>query len=443
VIEPVIIGDARLLAGDVREVLRSLPAESVQCCITSPPYWGLRAYGTEPQDWPDGWRGELGQEPTPALFVEHLVEVFREVRRVLRPDGTLWLNMGDSYYGGKGQHGSSKARRTAKERGYHQSGGTVLMDTRPLDLPQEGLKPKDLCEIPSDVVRALRADGWWLRSRIPWLKRNAMPESTSDRPTQAVEYVFLLSPSGRYFYDGEAVRGACAAVSVQRADYGWDCDRPSAKGGSAGQHTPRMGERFVPSSGRARRNSDWWFESWQGLYTDDDGEPLAFIVNPAPFKGAHFATFPPKLVEPMVKVGTSEKGCCPRCGKPWERVVEANYERLGDIKPTEKANDPAQGNNFASRAYGRARKHSATIGWRPGCECGGEPIPCTVLDPFSGAGTTALVAVQQGRRAIGIELNAGYNRMAERRIAKALRPATSVDETTEGDLPLLAGKEKA
>ena len=494
--DPVTIGDARLLVGDVREALRTLPAESVHCCITSPPYWGLRAYGTEPQVWggegdsrcehewgkrdsrrgetgskrkpvyrdgrtnatPDSagqkhhpkewtsasavcslcgaWRGELGQEPTPALFVEHLVEVFREVRRVLRQDGTLWLNMGDSYYGGKGQHGSSKARSTAKERGYYQSGGTVMIDTRPQDLPQDGLKPKDLCEIPSDVVRALRADGWWLRSRIPWLKRNAMPESTRDRPSQAVEYVLLLTKAERYFYDYEAAKMA-----------------PSGKGGGAcfgkveqdGPGSRRHGkaERAKYDASRARRNSDWFFESWQGLYTDDDGEPLAFVVNPAPSKGAHFATFPQKLVEPMVKAGTSERGCCPVCGKPWERVVERTPYQPEVVAEGVRRVDATRGDKtrkLSGKEYNK-QASNRTLGWRPGCECGGEPVPCTVLDPFSGAGTTAMVAAQLGRRAVGIELNAEYNRMAERRIAKALRPATSVDETAKSDLPLLAGTE--
>ena len=605
---------ATLLAGDVREVLRSLPAESVQCCITSPPYWGLRAYGTEPQVWPDGWRGELGQEPTPALFVEHLVEVFREVRRVLRPDGTLWLNLGDSYAStGRSDRkespgvGATQAMKAPGREVIWKAGGGSNFSWQ---LPG-GIKPKDLCEIPSDVVRALRADGWWLRSRIPWLKRNAMPESTSDRPTQAVEYVFLLSKSARYFYDGEAAKMA-----------------PSGKGGGTsfgkveqdGPGSRRHGkaERAKYDASRARRNSDWFFESWQGLYTDDDGEPLAFIVNPAAFKGDvscgtyriaspdcpvhdyqadlsrvlecdallpagqtggsldndgrpvsmqegavvaipvslngllldesvaigrskrrnktaselerdviffgilpahteymeralhsvamfgrkpanrtagdsslggshscpsaqtaarifciatfqpslfvsgcqchytgkvekrqdHFAVFPPGLVEPCIKVGTSEKGCCPTCGKPWERVVEkARHFESGSGKSGNRieGKQPAvQGAGYGDVRMGPTID-SRTLGWRPGCRCHLEgdgvetyaPIPCTVMDPFSGAGTTALVAVQQGRRAIGIELNAGYNRMAERRIAKALRPATSVDETAKSDLPLL------
>ena len=250
---------ATLLAGDVREVLRSLPAESVQCCITSPPYWGLRAYGTEPQVWPDGWRGELGQEPTPALFVEHLVEVFREVRRVLRPDGTLWLNLGDSYAStGRSDRkespgvGATQAMKAPGREVIWKAGGGSNFSWQ---LPG-GIKPKDLCEIPSDVVRALRADGWWLRSRIPWLKRNAMPESTSDRPTQAVEYVFLLTKSARYFYDGEAVKMAGAYPAGTRAAKG-SKRRASETGVNA-----RSAEYAIYTGTRSRRNSDWFFESW-------------------------------------------------------------------------------------------------------------------------------------------------------------------------------------
>ena len=246
---------AILWVGDVRDMLRSLPAESVQCVVTSPPYWGLRSYGTEPQVWggePNcehewleeerrcqtggdqttslkqisnkgsqiakvagivgtcsrcgAWRGELGLEPTPELFVEHIVEVFREVRRVLRSDGTCWVNLGDSMASGKGTcynpgGGSSSLGQDRKAAGAH-----------PLDrgnkstLAKSGLKPKDLVGIPWRVAFALQADGWWLRSDIIWHKPNPMPESVTDRPTKAHEYIFLLTKSARYFYDAEAVK---------------------------------------------------------------------------------------------------------------------------------------------------------------------------------------------------------------------------------------------
>ena len=453
------------------------------------------------------WRGELGQEPMPALFVEHLVVVFRVVRRVMRPDATLWLNMGDSY--GSGGTSTNRAPRILGEGGCHS--WTKREQSTARSAVGE-IKPKDLCEIPSDVVRALRADGWWLRSRIPWLKRNAMPESTNDRPTQAVEYVFLLSKSARYFYDGEAVKVRSAYPDDLRRPLGsegaWQLD--GRKRGSQGGGKPYDHD----ASRRARRNSDWFFESWQGLYADDDpnpdgeggasGSPLAFVVNPAAFKQAHFATFPPKLVEPMVKVGTSVKGCCPRCGKPWERVVERT------ANPSKAANAGGEdltcgapnmgGNRQTSKGLHRNDGNAntgepvRTLGWRPGCACYSiqwaaaieeewprlprtrngrkrkgqdawtrrekrarayadrcvvprrhaefEAEPCTVLDPFSGAGTTAMVAAQLGRRAIGIDLSEKYNRMAAARIGKALRPATFVDQDAGTEMSLLASTAK-
>jgi len=180
------------------------------------------------------------------------------------------------------------------------------------------------------------------------------------------------------------------------------------------------------------------YDKWQGLYDEGDG-PLALVVNPAKFKGKHFATFPPKLVEPLVKAGTSEKGCCPKCGKPWEKIVDRTRTATRPGADTKIAGTTSQ--EHGNRDPGRHCTESRTLGWRPACECGGEPVPCTVLDPFAGAGTTLLVAAQLGRRGIGIELNPEYVAMARRRIAKALRPATFVDEDAEADLPLLAGKE--
>ena len=185
------------------------------------------------------------------------------------------------------------------------------------------------------------------------------------------------------------------------------------------------------------------YDKWQGLYDEGDG-PLALVVNPAKFKGKHFATFPPKLVEPLVKAGTSEKGCCPKCGKPEERVVDISYtvtdgRGKNEKMLTKEAIDAGQAPGPQGMKYGRAAKNSRTLGWRPGCKCGGEPVPCTVLDPFAGAGTTLLVAAQLGRRGIGIELNPEYCKMAEGRIGKAMRPSTFVDETAAADLPLLKG----
>ena len=183
----------RIHQGDCREVLRTLPEESVQCCVTSPPYWGLRDYGVE---------GQLGLERTPEEYVAKMVEVFREVWRVLRPDGTLWLNLGDCYctvpHRPKGANSADPKNPIARKR----------LGSQANRLPQPGLKHKDLVGIPWRGAFALQADGWWLRQEIIWHKPNPMPESVTDRPTKAHEYIFLLSKSARYFYDAEAVREA-------------------------------------------------------------------------------------------------------------------------------------------------------------------------------------------------------------------------------------------
>jgi hypothetical protein len=340
-----------------------------------------------------------------------------------------------------------------------------------------GLKPKDLCEIPSDVVRALRADGWWLRCRIPWLKRNAMPESTRDRPASAVEYVFLLTKSAAYFYDGEAVRVSGAGVS------GGACFGKQSGDPAETLAQQRQYERPEYHT-RARRNSDWFFESWQGLYDEGEG-PLAFIVNPAAFKGSHFATFPPRLVEPCIKPGTSEKGCCPKCGAPWRRVVGSQRIQTRNIVAPKSLSDDADRANVDP---GRHIRASSTLGWSPTCSdyeaewerwwqewsatasrtrCArkrhqqdavdrwtsraraslrrgplpyGEVAPCTVLDPFGGAGTVSLLANRLGRRSIYIDLSPKYVEMAAERLRKDSAPATHVSEQ-EGEAPLFAGQE--
>jgi DNA modification methylase len=248
--------------GDCRETLSTLPTASVQAVITSPPYYGLREYGTPPLVWggiehehewaepsrafhpgqvpqtkwahvsavADGgrahsgqlcpcgaWLGSLGLEPTPDAFVEHLVEVFRYVRRVLRADGVLWLNLGDSYAGsGKGPSNSLQSEASQLSRQTTKNGSLHSVTT---GLVPSGLKPKDLMMMPSRVAMALQQDGWWLRSVIPWLKRNSMPESVTDRPATAVEYIFLLSKASKYFWDADAVRVSAVSLDQQHPSY--------------------------------------------------------------------------------------------------------------------------------------------------------------------------------------------------------------------------------
>ncbi len=229
-----------------------------------------------------------------------MVAVFRQARRVLRDDGTLWLNLGDSYNAYNGNRGTESRYAGERERfeaKFPQGHGLIC----------KGLKQKDLIGIPWMVAFALRDDGWYLRSAIPWIKRNSMPESCKDRPTTSIETIFLFSKSVRCYYDNEAIKKPPAPDSYARKKRGrkqghkWE-DGPGS------QSIFNDMSKSCDEDGRERRSTDWFFESWQGLLTDEDGDPLAFVVNTSGFKGAHFATFPPKLVEPIILAGCPEGG---------------------------------------------------------------------------------------------------------------------------------------
>ena len=263
--------------GDCLKTLAKLPDRSVQCVVTSPPYWGLRDYGVA---------GQIGLEPTPEEYTARMTAVFREVRRVLRDDGTCWVNMGDSY-ANTGCKDSGKVGGFTGERIRHLAAGipynTGIQDSQPRSIPP-GLKPKDLCGIPWRLAFALQADGWYLRSDIIWHKPNPMPESVTDRPTKAHEYVFLLTKSARYFYDAEAVR-------------------EEQTGDVRGRKIKCFPKTQEPGLG-IRANSSWQM-AVEG-HKDLGGRNIRTVwtITPKPFKGAHFATFPPALVERCVKAGT-------------------------------------------------------------------------------------------------------------------------------------------
>lgn len=264
-----------------------MPDESVQCVVTSPPYWGLRDYGLEPVSWPDGWHGCLGLEPTPELYVEHLVSVFAEIRRVLRGDGTVWLNLGDSYAATGKSGGGAQGKRWAESGADHT--GPRGGKWRPAP---DGLKPKDLCMIPARVAIALQADGWYLRSDIIWAKPNPMPESVRDRPTRSHEHIFLLSKSERYFYDADSIREPFVTDEKEnypaRSRITGRGDQDSTVVRNGGPDRGKSGG--YPPRGCGRNRRDVWF------------------ISPKPFRGAHFATFPPDLVEPCIKAGCPEGG---------------------------------------------------------------------------------------------------------------------------------------
>lgn len=281
----------RILHGDALSTLRTLPAESVHCVITSPPYWGQRDYGVP---------GQLGLEETVGVYLAKMVEVFAEVRRVLRKDGVAWVNMGDAYandakWGGStsGKHVTALHGATGVGRGKRQT----------------GLKAKDLVGVPWALAFALRSDGWYLRSDVIWHKPNAMPESVRDRPSMDHEHVFLLTKSPRYYYDADAIREPHRSLNrppgnKSRAFVDRDPQHHTGEKRRPGQ------EQSYHAAGRNKRT--------------------VWTIATAPYKGAHFATFPPALVEPCLLAGTSPR-VCERCGAPWRRQVERTFVPQPDV----------------------------------------------------------------------------------------------------------------
>jgi DNA modification methylase len=399
-----------ILTGDSLSILPTLDAESVQCCVTSPPYYGLRDYGCA---------GQIGLEPTPEAYVEKLVQVFREVRRVLRDDGCVFLNLGDSYatQAGKGDNIPQTKWRanTYPEGAPHRSKltggrGTYLNQNRNGTPCPGGLKPKDLIGIPWRVAFALQADGWYLRQDIIWAKPNPMPESVTDRCTKAHEYIFLLTKSARYYYDNEAVKEDQCQYEQERrlreGRQGLDSIYAISSEGKTGQQ-PQGGSGAIKNVKRRQELAITGTRNRRSVWT----------ITTKPFKEAHFATFPPEIPEICIKAGTSERGCCPECGSPWVRV--GTKETIWRERPNQYTAYRDINGQPDQRKSGTTFN---TTGWRPTCTHNLGPIPCTVLDPFSGSGTTGNVAERLGRKYIGIELNPAYAEMGTRRIDAARLP---------------------
>ena len=380
----------RILGADVFERLAQLPDESVHCVVTSPPYWSLRAYG--------GGEKMIGLEETFEEHMDVLVRVFREVRRVLRSDGTCWLNYGDSYYGGgRGSIGAGEKQQT--------NNGSLT--SKRVAIPT-GLKPKDLMMMPARLALALQSDGWWLRSEIVWSKPNPMPESVTDRPTSAHEKVFLLTKSAKYFYDAEAVRKPVQVLETRGF-------RPGVYGGAPPGNPRKTDKQRVHSRRHAGFNGRW--DEMSKAEQEAMGANLrnVWTISTFGYPEAHFATFPPALVEPCIKAGTSEEGCCAVCGSPFERLAERRYRNHGNR--TTNGPRSVERRDETARFNRRLEAVHSSLGWQPNCVCdAGDPVPAVVLDPFAGAGTVGLVAARLGRNAILIELNPEYAEMARRRI---------------------------
>jgi DNA modification methylase len=448
------------------ETLRRLPDESVHCMVTSPPYWGLRDYSGEPQVWggdadcdhewgemgrphhPNqveqtkwksaeaagkgqtagsgqlcqkcgAWLGQFGLEPTPQMYTEHLVEIFREIRRVLRDDGTCWLNLGDSY-AGSGPSGASYQSETTKRRAGKKQDGNFSLSKRLVErgltydnkkpVPPPGLKSKDLVGIPWRSAFALQDDGWYLRSEIIWHKPNPLPESVRDRVTRAHEHIFMFAKKAKYFYDHDAIKEPLAMTPQRRL-------------------TPRSGMRHEAMRPDKKYDYEISDEPQQQGPANGRNKRSVWTVTPKPYRGAHFAVFPPELIEPCVLAGTSEKGCCPMCGNPWERATETEAERDWREDLVEVAEE-------------QPAKRRKVAGWHPTCGCPEhEPIPCKVLDPFSGSGTTGVVCLDHGRDYVGLDINSDYRDLAVARLLGEDAPSRAEEDEGGGILELLGVQE--
>jgi DNA modification methylase len=387
--------------GPSLEVLKSIPKNSIHCVVTSPPYFGLRNYDAD---------GQIGLEPTPEEYIQRLVETFDAVRDALHHQGTVWVNLGDSYWGSMGGSFKSSESMGAYQDRMTEEGNTLAIRS-PTPYSQTraresgGYKPKDLIGIPWMFAFAMRARGWYLRTDIIWDCPNKMPESCKDRPGRAHEYIFLFTKSRDYFYDDEAVRVPSVTAFKPNQQ-----QTPNAKSASVQQPRntiQKRGGRTYPFRTGTRRLRSVWSLSLE------------------PYKGAHTAPYPTKLVDPCVKAGSSEGGCCGACLSPLKRTLEK--VRIRD-KETDRSwqglpstTPPQRSVPYEPKKQGSMEPEwdYKTVGWERTCKCEGtEVIPCTVMDPFSGSGTTGLVATSLGRNYLGIDINGDYLPLAIERIQK-------------------------
>lgn len=363
----------KILFGDCRDSMKKMynKGVKVQMCVTSPPYYGLRDYGVD---------GQIGLEETPEKYIKNLVNVFRHVWDILDDDGILWVNIGDSYYNyrpGKSQSIPKQSFTDSKQ-----------------DAPQacsrrankfDNLKEKDLIGIPWMLAFALRNDGWHLRQDIIWNKPNPMPESVKDRCTKSHEYLFLFSKSKNYFFDSFAIK-----------------------------------EQTTNNSPIFQKQSD--------EFSDERNKRSVWTIATSTFKDAHFATYPIELIEPCILSGTSEKGHCPKCGSRFVRDVQKTRLKRNELKKS----DPRYRPNSYKGNYGDINGKadagflfSKTLGFIPTCNCGVDPVPDIVFDPFMGSGTTAFVSLKHGRNFLGCELNMDYKKFQIQRIREGQKYVNS------------------
>jgi DNA modification methylase len=444
----------KIYLGNSLNVLKTLPDESIDLCVTSPPYYNLRNYGSDlevwggnsecehewgesepfrghkPQhgkgsntmevrevaresdksDWSSGtfcqkcgaWRGELGLEPTPELFIKHLTDIFREVRRVLKSTGTLWVNIGDTYATVGGAYGGGNSYKGLHNR----SGLTDTVNFKQPTLQEYGYKHKDLIGIPWLLAFSLRNDGWYLRQDIIWAKAisgdmrvgGAMPESVTDRCSKAHEHIFMFSKSPNYYYNQEAIKEPIKDSTKQRYQTGWSGnEKRDYPGSSHNNFSKFMGSEKAKQMETGNRR-DVWF------------------VKTKPFSEAHFAVFPPDLIKPIIKAGVPQK-VCSQCGSPYFPYVEREEIERDKLECGNKDDNGVTRTTAGLKdlqKYGK--KPVKEKGYKPSCDCNADTESGIVLDPFFGAGTTGVVAKKEGVDYIGIEKYQKYIDIAEKRI---------------------------
>lgn len=371
--------------GDALSVLRTLPDASVNCCVTSPPYFNLRDYGHEEQ---------IGMEESPAAFVAALVSVFAEVRRVLRDDGVLWMNLGDSYAGSWGAQSREHAGKhapnvSAISANQVRAAGRRLSGTGSIPA-DSGLKPKDLIGVPWMAAFALRADGWFLRSDVVWHKPNPMPESIQDRPTKAHEMVFLLSKSARYWYDADAIREKYALSTLKQFEQPYDGEATKDYGAAGVQNPSGVKARIVA---KARDKQSQHGNRRYSGFNDRWDESVA------EYAGKHAGADPQSAGRRMLANVKAARDAGADHDNPFGG---ANARSVWTI-PTE----PSPYEHFAVMPKALARR----------CIIAGCPAGGVVLDPFAGMATTGVVALEEGRSFVGIELNPKYHAAARERLA--------------------------
>jgi DNA modification methylase len=397
-----------IVCGDALTILKRTPSNSIDMGVTSPPYYspgeGLREY--EPEcimTWPDGWEGQLGTEPTPQKYVSHLSLICMEFHRVLRPMGSLLLNIGDSRAGsGRGPSGKNAMIKNQGERqgfiGKHQT------------IP-EGFKRKDMFAVPFRTGIVLQEMGFVWRDCIPWEKRNGAIASYKDRPVSSIEWILVLQKQEKNYYDYIGVMQQASesynndkrprGVLRQRVNKNTKYDRGDPqyrKQDDTGNQTyTGLNARYAENGScdkRMLRSSDFFFKTWQGLWCNEEGQPLALIVNPSGHKWKHTAGFPVMLPQVLINAYSSEKGTCPSCGSPFVRISHKEYSE------------------------DRSTYQIITDGWKPTCSCDTGTTPSVVADFFAGTSATGVACKNTGRNYIGIEISKKYVEMGHERIAE-------------------------